>query len=238
MHDVLKAFAAGDAFGAFYEFAPRTTEIPNILMHKEGWPFGGVSDDTLLTLLTLEASQKQSPEAGAEEFKKLLQESIPKLRGLGPTTRSALGLPVKPHELNQVGKTNGAMMRCALLGLYFAGEELDSWVRALAQVTHKEELAIESAVVMARVFSGESFPNYREWDSSIDVSNDSVETLRAVMWVSDRAESTNHAYRLACSLGGDTDTVSALAGALVQLRLDDDLTSIPWFFEVDWSEIS
>ena len=50
----LLAYAAGDAFGVYYEFLEQTSqEIPQVLMAKQGWPFGGVSDDTLLSILTI-----------------------------------------------------------------------------------------------------------------------------------------------------------------------------------------
>ncbi|MBU3734234.1 MAG: ADP-ribosylglycohydrolase family protein, partial [Candidatus Planktophila sp.] len=89
----LLAYAAGDAFGVFYEFL----EIPekNItqeLKGKEGWPFGGVSDDTLLSVLTIKSLKKSSPAEAAEEFLSQLRIAVPRLRGLGPTTRTALGL--------------------------------------------------------------------------------------------------------------------------------------------------
>ncbi len=38
----LLAYAAGDAFGVYYEFLEQTPkEIPQVLLPKDGWPFGG-----------------------------------------------------------------------------------------------------------------------------------------------------------------------------------------------------
>ena len=65
----LLAYAAGDAFGVFYEFMEETPEvIPQKLLPKEGWPLGGVSDDTLLSVLTIKSLKKSSPQEAAEEF--------------------------------------------------------------------------------------------------------------------------------------------------------------------------
>jgi ADP-ribosylglycohydrolase len=44
---------------------------------------------------------------------------------------------------------------------------------------------------------------------------------------------------LACSLGGDTDTVAALSGALFAARWPEraDFYSIPWLKDVAWHEV-
>ena len=48
------------------------------------------------------------------------------------------------------------------------------------------------------------------------------------------------AYRIACELGGDTDTVGALAAGLFSARNPDNsnLFKISWLDEVLWSEIT
>jgi ADP-ribosylglycohydrolase len=72
------------------------------------------------------------------------------------------------------------------------------------------------------------------------ISLDPIETLLAFTFVADRNVTVLGAYKLACSLRGDTDTVSALAGALVAARnthacgFDD----ISWLDQVSWDEIS
>jgi len=126
----LLAYAAGDAFGVFYEFMEETPEvIPQELLPKEGWPLGGVSDDTLLSLLTIKSLKKSSPEEAAEEFLAQLRKAVPRLRGLGPTTRTALGLEVKSGERGVIGETNGAIMRTALCGMYL-NQNRDEWIKA------------------------------------------------------------------------------------------------------------
>ena len=110
----LLAYAAGDAFGVYYEFLQETPqEIPQVLLPKDGWPFGGVSDDTLLSILTIKSLTKKTPAEAAEFFLEQLREAVPRLRGLGPTTRTALGLEVKEGERGVIGETNGAIMRTA-----------------------------------------------------------------------------------------------------------------------------
>jgi len=236
----LLAYAAGDAFGVYYEFLQKTpNEIPQILLPKDGWPFGGVSDDTLLSILTIKSLSKKTPTEAATFFLEQLRLAIPRLRGLGPTTRTALGFEVKDGERGVIGETNGAIMRTALCGLYLR-ENRDEWIKALVEVTHKSPKAVECAQIAAGLFAGEDFPNYSDWSPpTTGISLDPLETLQAVVWVVKRANNCADAYSLACSLGGDTDTVAALAGALFAARWPEksDFYSISWLDDVKWDEI-
>lgn len=236
----LLAYAAGDAFGVYYEFLDETPkEIPQVLLSKDGWPFGGVSDDTLLSILTIKSLSQRTPADAAALFLEELRASIPRLRGLGPTTRTALGLEVKVGERGVIGETNGAIMRTALCGLYIKNNR-NEWIKALVEVTHNSPKAIECAQIAAGLFAGEDFPDYSDWTPPIGgISLDPLETLQAVVWVVKRANNCAEAFALACSLGGDTDTVAALAGALFAARWPErsDFYSIPWLNDVQWSEI-
>jgi ADP-ribosylglycohydrolase len=236
----LLAYAAGDAFGVYYEFLEQTPqEVPQVLMVKEGWPFGGVSDDTLLSILTIKSLIQRTPADAAALFLEELRAAIPRLRGLGPTTRTALGLEVKVGERGVIGETNGAIMRTALCGLYIKNNR-NEWIKALVEVTHNSPKAIECAQIAAGLFAGEDFPDYSDWTPPIGgISLDPLETLQAVVWVVKRANNCAEAFALACSLGGDTDTVAALAGALFAARWPErsDFYSIPWLNDVQWSEI-
>ena len=236
----LLAYAAGDAFGVYYEFLEQTPkEIPQVLLPKDGWPFGGVSDDTLLSILTIKSLTNKTPAEAAQFFLEQLREAVPRLRGLGPTTRTALGLEVRDGERGVIGETNGAIMRTALCGLYVR-ENRDEWIKALVEVTHKSPKAVECAQIAAGLFAGEDFPDYSDWIAPTDgISLDPLETLQAVVWVVKNADNCADAFSLACSLGGDTDTVAALAGALFAARWPErsDFYSIPWLNDVKWDEI-
>ena len=265
--DVLRGYAAGDSFGVAFEFTEFTADVdPDVLREKEGWPFGGVSDDTLLTLLTIQALDISSPSLSAENFLTSLRLAVPQLRGLGPTTRSALGLPVKEHELSQVGISNGALMRTALLGLAFRDEEAKerrAFVRALARATHSSPTAIGCALIGSALFadarshSEENSPydialrelaaidieiSLNDWREPIctGVSNDSTETLNAVLWTVKTSNSARDTLQIASELGGDTDTVAALSTALLiaRKRAASDFISIPWLSDIAWEEIN
>lgn len=269
IRSILRAYAAGDTFGVAYEFTEISYEVdPNLLREKDGWPYGGVSDDTLLTLLTIQALDFTSPQNSQENFLKALKSAAPQLRGLGPTTRSALGLPVKEIELPQVGISNGAIMRTALLGLAF-GEGQDRerriFVRALAEATHRSASAVGCALIGSALFAdarahGDSRSLYEVAEAEADaikgefdialsdwqephctgISNESTETLNALLWTVKNSNSARDALQISCELGGDTDTVAALSNALLVARkgINADFESILWLNEINWSEIS
>jgi ADP-ribosylglycohydrolase len=107
-------------------------------------------------------------------------------------------------------------------------------------VTHKSPKAIECAQITAGLFAGEEFPDYSGWTPPASgISLDPLETLQAVVWVVKRAENCADAFALACSLGGDTDTVAALSGALFAARWPEEANfySIPWIHDVAWDEV-
>jgi ADP-ribosyl-[dinitrogen reductase] hydrolase len=246
------AYAAGDAFGAAHEFvAERPAKIKSILLGKPDWPFGGVSDDTTLSLLTIESLDQDNPETAAKKYLQSLKDARESLRGLGPTTRFALGMSVKPEELHYIGVSNGGMMRTALIGTLFTPTQKamrEAWVRASVQTTHSQPMAIDVALSLSAAFSsavthGSSYevPHPpQDWSPpEAGISLNPLETYRAVTFVVSRSADVESAYLLACELGGDTDTVAALSAALVaaSLRQDSGLYQIPWLMDVNWSEI-
>jgi len=250
-NNVLRAYAAGDAFGVYYEFRD-FKNVTRDYRSPENWPYGGVSDDTFLTLMTLSALSEKTPEKAATKFLDDLKAAAPTLRGLGPTTRHALGMHVEESELDFLGKSNGAMMRTALCGLAFSVNDANlrcSFVNALARATHTSDLAIKCSLIAAELFSNpyadigttilDEFPERKYWEpSAAGISIDALDTLFAFTLVAERNTKVLDAYVDACSLGGDTDTVCALSGALVAFRnSDSDFENIPWLGEINWSEI-
>jgi sugar/nucleoside kinase (ribokinase family)/ADP-ribosylglycohydrolase len=257
------AYAAGDAFGVQYEFKDGY-RVESSLSEITDWPLGGVSDDTLLTLLSIKALDSHAPAVARARFIELLKENLPVLRGLGPTTRAAVGLPVKESEKHFIGNSNGAMMRTALLGMAFSSEDdtkRRQWVSEIALATHSHERAIATSLIASKLFAQalndptldlqkvaeneakeigyeEFFTTH--FDEKSQVSLDPLHTLKSVIAIASSSTTVEQAYISACEQGGDTDTVSALAGALVSLRFpaSHGLFSIPWINQVQWSEIS
>ena len=259
----LFAYAGGDAFGVQYEFKDGYT-VESHLTEIADWPLGGVSDDTLLTLLSMESLRSENPAIGRARFIELLRENLPVLRGLGPTTRAAVGLPVKESEVHFIGNSNGAMMRTALLGMAFkTSDDLNrrQWVSELALATHSHERAVATSLIASKLFAelienpsadilavahseakAIGYEDYflTEFDPLLQISLDPLHTLKAVVGIASTAVTVEEAYLAACRQGGDTDTVSALSGAIVSLRFpaSHSFYSIAWINQVLWSEIS
>ena len=257
------AYAAGDAFGVQYEFKDEY-RVESSLSEIVDWPLGGVSDDTLLTLLSIQALNSHTPAAARTRFVELLKENLPVLRGLGPTTRAAVGLPVKESEQHFIGNSNGAMMRTALMGMAFlVDDDLNRrrWISEIARATHSHERAVATSLIASKLFSqalqdptidiqkvaeGEAqaigYSDFfsTHFDEKAQVSLDPLHTLKTVIAIAASSSTVEQAYIRACEQGGDTDTVSALAGALVSLRFPSShrFFSIPWVNQVRWSEIS
>jgi sugar/nucleoside kinase (ribokinase family)/ADP-ribosylglycohydrolase len=257
------AYAAGDAFGVQYEFKDGY-RVESSLSEIVDWPLGGVSDDTLLTLLSIKALNSHTPAVARTRFVELLKENLPVLRGLGPTTRAAAGLPVKESEQHFIGNSNGAMMRTALMGMAFKSDDdlnRRQWISEIARATHSHERAVATSLIASKLFSQVLHEptidlqkvadseaqaiDYAEYfsahfDEKSQVSLDPLHTLKAVIAIAASSSTVEQAYISACERGGDTDTVSALAGALVSLRFPTShgFFSIPWINQVQWSEIS
>jgi len=257
------AYAAGDAFGVQYEFKDGY-RVESSLSEIVDWPLGGVSDDTLLTLLSIKALNSHTPAVARTRFVELLKENLPVLRGLGPTTRAAVGLPVKESEQHFIGNSNGAMMRTALMGMAFKSDDdlnRRQWISEIARATHSHERAVATSLIASKLFSQVLHEptidlqkvadseaqeiDYAEYfsahfDEKSQVSLDPLHTLKAVIAIAASSSTVEQAYISACERGGDTDTVSALAGALVSLRFPTShgFYSIPWVNQVRWSEIS
>ena len=90
----------------------------------------------------------------------------------------------------------------------------------------------------AEVVSG--IANIEKWmPPENGISLDPLETLSAVYWTVVHAKDALDAYKIACELGGDTDTVAALAAGLFAARdpINSKLFDISWMQEVLWSEI-
>ena len=173
---------------------------------------------------------------------------------------AALGLPVKPEEEAMVGRSNGGLMRCALLGLAFAEHETRrNFVRVLTEATHEHPRAVEAALVGSRLISDavalgaaasiadavfDESPNFADEIMGFEptaegVTLDPIESLGAAMAACVSAQSTNEAFKVACGFGGDTDTTAALAGALFTARhpVGNGFASIAWLSVVEWDEI-
>lgn len=140
--------AIGDAWGSGFEhqFAEEEDTIYLVGSRDVKIPIWGITDDTQLTLATVEAlikDEKANPELIASQFLKYYQER--KLRGIGSSTLKSLKeLNVGGHW-SQVGRRgeyaagNGAAMRIAPIG--FKEDIENSQIRDICIITHNNDEA-------------------------------------------------------------------------------------------------
>lgn len=153
----LLAFAGGDAIGVEYEIQKTKKPVHIERMGtRDEWPFGGVSDDTLLSLITIDTFAESKLSDAKANFLANLKAAVPNLRGLGPTTRFALGIPMEPELMAMVGNTNGGLMRTSMIGMAYPvskAAERRAMVFELATATHQNLIAAYAAVLASALFS-------------------------------------------------------------------------------------
>ena len=155
-------------------------------------------------------------------------------------------------------------MRTALLGMAFkSSDDLNrrEWISEIARATHSHDRAVATSLIASKLFAvllenpsadilsiahaeaeAIGYDDYFSinFDPLLHVSLDPLHTLKTVIAIAHSSSTVEEAYLSACRQGGDTDTVSALSGALVSLRFpaSHGFYVIPWINQVMWSEIS
>jgi ADP-ribosylglycohydrolase/tetratricopeptide (TPR) repeat protein len=155
----LIAYACGDALGVPWENAPAANvhATPGQIEQfpaREGWPRGATSDDTALTLLLARHLADRDGDGDPAAFLANLAEQETAIRGLGPTTTTAIerfrrgdetaGSPGKP--------TNGAAMRALPIGWVLPHDQAERRRQvtiAVSRATHTRPEALVAACVIA-----------------------------------------------------------------------------------------
>ena len=194
--------AIGDAWGSGFENQFELEEDTYYLVgHPEvRMPEWGITDDTQLTLATIEAFSSKSkvePESIAMRFLQYFKTR--KLRGLGASTIKALQDLNAGGHWSQVGRKgeyaagNGAAMRIAPLA--FIDELTDSEIRDICRITHHNDeayIGAKSVIIAIRsaiggIWKGDSdlleliidqIPDTRVRDRLIDIKE--MESLKEI----------------------------------------------------------
>lgn len=202
-----------------------------------------VTDDTMLTILTAESILEEHAVIGSSIARKFISNES-KLGRVGPATSRALQrLKIDPALRSTSGTTNGAAMRAAPIGL-FGGDVISNTVESSlvthgTDIAISGACAIACAVdaslheskddVIAASRKGAeagrrygvstSYPRIADridlaLDGQIGVSmltHESVPTAIATFY---NSRNTEDAIVNAVNLGGDTDTIAAITGAI------------------------
>ena len=228
--------ALGDIIGAPMEFdrGEKTKDFPLFSGQSE------FTDDTVMTVAVAEALLRVSPENSDDEIRAALVESLKRWGRKYPDYGYGLRfnhwlLSEKSEPYDSCG--NGSAMRCSAAGwLYSSLEETHRMARLSADVTHnhkegvKAAKAVASAIYLARNGSSQAeikayVEKTFEYDLSrtldairpgyhhVELAQESVpEAIIAFL----EGVSFEDTIRNAISIGGDTDTVAAIAGSIAE----------------------
>lgn len=245
----LIAFAAADAFGAPWE-GRESDELADAallpLPRREGWPPGATSDDTAQLLIVAEVVAGGSDRAG-RRFLTALTEAAPFIRGMGPTTEQAIARFRADGSLRASrGATNGAVMRAPAIGWGARdAAERALLVDEITPTTHGAPSALAAAHDVAALadsfLAGDGLApgvGAGGWTPPpAGISLDATETVAAVLYVLERATSVSDAAERSVRLGGDTDTVAAVACGILAAHPEHAADPIPWLDQVRMPDI-
>src|SRR5829696_6697941 len=203
-----------------------------------GLPVGSITDDTEQALLVADALLAGGGHIDSEDLARRLLTWAERARErgsldlLGPSSSAAVAALVAGGPLDEVGRfgaTNGAAMRIAPVGLIISTDDLDALVDLVveaSQVTHHNGIAIAGAAAVAaaarRIAWAVGLVDATDHDRSIrDVveligtslaTQESVPAAFAVLAL--HLRDPWQACLTAASLGGDSDTIAAMTGAI------------------------
>jgi len=254
----LVGLAVGDALGAPLEFLSRDSvrrKYPaglREMIASSLWEEGEYTDDTQMALLIAESLLERG-RIEARDLAVRFHAWQKTAKDVGVMTRAVLNMPdylENPEECAarhfrnypDASGGNGAVMRCAPVGLAFleSPQRLMSESRASARATHADPAAQESCAILnlwiARIFldgpkngieealaltAPESPDVWRKLEriekveeGEILSSGFTVHTLEAAAWSFLSTENFEEAVVRAANLGDDADTVAAVCGAL------------------------
>lgn len=227
----------GDIAGSRFEFdrGGKTKDF-ELFTYDDGF-----TDDTVMTIAVAEALMKAGKEAGEKKLEKELIKSMRKWghkypdAGYGGRFYRWLFVTKHPEPYGSFG--NGSAMRVSSVGLvYDTIERTREVARITAAVTHNHPEGIKGAECTAAVMylgrkgaAKEEIKKYVEDEFGYDMSK-SVDEMRKIHRHDETCmdslpkalisflagENYEDVIRNAISLGGDTDTLGAIAGAMAE----------------------
>ena len=226
----------GDIIGSPYEFdaGEKTKEFP-LFSENSGW-----TDDTVMTIAVADAFLTAGLDADEEVLRNQLVKSMRRYGKLFP--KAGYGLRFwrwlhswHPKPYNSCG--NGSAMRVSSVAwLYNDLESVRKAARISAEVTHNHPEGIKgaeataAAIFLARTgHSKEEIKTYivREFGYDLSRTCDEIrpeyyhiqtcqKTVPEAITAFLEGESFEDVIRTAVSLGGDCDTVAAIAGSIAE----------------------
>ncbi len=223
----------GDIVGSVYEFCNiKTKDFP---LFDENCEF---TDDTVMTVAVADALMSAHPCLDTSDFKRVLVEKMHEYGERYPYAGygGSFGRWLVTKQTEPYGSYgNGSAMRVSAVAWYARSlEEAIELARASAEVTHNHEEGIKGAVVTAGATylarNGASMDEIKAFVAKyykIDFTLDEIrptysfnetcqDTVPQAMQAFFEAEDFEDAIRNAISIGGDSDTLAAITGAVAE----------------------
>ena len=221
---------------------------------------GLLSDDTLMAVATIQAFYvaEGDVERFAKELAKRLRTwfwCVPPGVGFA-TIKSCLKLTVGfgPNRSGVTSGGNGPAVRAVVLGYLIADEvKRNDWIRASTIITHSSDIAVEGSQIIGLAtalmkgnrweeFDGEvarCFPKW-DWKSGWPATGPTGYILHTVNATVDciklSGQNLSQSIEMAIRMGGDTDSVAALAGGICGAGTVDSSIPDDWVNWIGWPQ--
>lgn len=240
LYNAIYGLAVADALGVPFEFETRNTFNAKSMVGYGTYnlPAGTFSDDTSLTLATCDSIRHCTCidiDDMHKRFIAWMQQGKYAVDGnvfdIGMTTQKALYQGF--GERNLASNGNGSLMR--IIPLAFVQNIADEQIADVSAITHAHSISKQGCIyyihIAQQLLAGKSLRktlseidfqneyerlNYIETLSIDDVYSDGyvVHTLEAAIWALLMTNNYKDCVLMCVNMGGDTDTVAAVAGAL------------------------
>ena len=239
LKDVIYGYAVGDAMGVPYEFCKRDAfdckDMVGNGTHNK--PAGTWSDDTAMVLAGLDSLIQNNYEINEFDIKRKYKEWA--LDGkyaidndvfdIGNTIYNAIVL----NDTSDESLSNGALMRIVpfvFTDYNYNKKNYDTPLEKIVQLTHKNysisTICEEYLSVLTKLIYGKTldyvldeiysyeYAYLKNNRNNIKSGGYIKDTFKAVIWSLVNSSNYKEAILNAVNLGGDTDTIAALTGAL------------------------
>lgn len=248
--DLIKAvygFAIGDALGVPYEFKERDTfECSDIVGNGTHMrPAGTWSDDTSMVIATCDSIRENNGKINISDivnkflhwYKDEDYNCEERKFDIGSTVEDALNRTLYYGKISggtgEYDNGNGALMR--MLPLAFV-EANNSEIIDISRITHdcepSKSICLAFVKIMKYILEYKKLPPFVSKSVSlkklkatprekIKSTGYVVDTYYASLWCVATSSSYKEAVLKAVNLGGDTDTIAALTGAIAAILFND-----------------
>ena len=253
LRSAVYGFIIGDALGVPHEFKIRGTYACETMTNGGVWnqPVGTWSDDTSMLLATLDSINHEN----GINIKDMRNRFLDWMHHAKYTARNEtfdIGLTTQQALMDGIGKSNvrsngnGSLMR--ILPLAFIDCD-DKKVKEVSSITHAHDISKKACLIyvdiVRRLIKNENLKDilnnqtheepftrlnslHELAESEIKSTGYVVDTLEAALWCVLQSHSYKETVLKAINLGGDTDTIAAIAGGLAGIIYGYDAIPKEW----------